>query len=66
MRAGGLFPLRLAHGVELELLDEFLYHLYSMYLAVLDARMAADRGDQAGHGDPLFPAAAAPQPLLLG
>ena len=32
------------------LLDEFLYRLYGMYLAVLAARMAAGRGDQAGHG----------------
>ena len=36
------------------LLDEFLYRVYGMYRAVLAARMAASRGDQAGHGDSLF------------
>ena len=51
----GLFPLRLAQGVERALLDEFLYRLYGMFLAVLAARMAAGRGDQAGHGDSLLP-----------
>ena len=41
--------------MERELLDEFLYHLYGMYLAVLDARMAAGRGDYPGHWNSLFP-----------
>ena len=51
-----------AQGVERELLDEFLYRLYGMYLAVLAARMAASRGDQAGHGDSLFPDQPRPRP----
>ena len=55
LRRAGLFPLRLTHGVERELVDEFLYRLYGMYLAVLAARMAASRGDQAVHVDSLFP-----------
>ena len=37
------------------LLDEFLYRLYGIYLVVLAARMAANQGDHAGHGDSLFP-----------
>ena len=59
---GGPLPLRLAQGVEQELLDEFLYRLYGMYLAVLAARMAASRGEQAGHGDSLFPDQPRPRP----
>ena len=51
----GLLPLRLGQGVDPGHLDEFLYRLYSMYLAVFAARMVASRGDQAGHGDSLFP-----------
>ena len=58
----GLFPLRLAHGVDRDLLDEFLYRLYCMYLAVLAAQMAAGAGDQPGHGDSLFPEQPRPQP----
>ena len=37
-----------------DLLDEFLYRLYGMYLAILAAHMAASQGDQPGHGDSLF------------
>ena len=32
LRRAGLFPLRLAQGLERELLDEFLYRMYGMYL----------------------------------
>ena len=35
LRKAGLFPLSLAQGVDRDLLDEFLYRLYGMYLAVL-------------------------------
>ena len=45
-----------------DLLDEFLYRLYCMYLAVLAARMAAGVGDQPGHGDSLFPEQPRPRP----
>ena len=55
LRKAGLFPLRLAQGTDRGLLDEFLYRLYGMYLAVLAARMAASQGGQPGHGDSLFP-----------
>ena len=58
----GLFPLRLAQGVDRDLLDEFLYRLYGMYLAVLAARMAASQGHQPGHGDSLFPDQPRPRP----
>ena len=58
----GLFPLRLAQGVDRDLLDGFLYRLYGMYLAVLAARMAASQGDQPGHGDSLFPEQPRPRP----
>ena len=58
----GLFPLRLAQGVDRDLLDEFLYRLYGMYLAILAARMAASAGDQPGHGDSLFPEQPRPRP----
>ena len=62
LRKAGLFPLRLAHGVERGLLDDFLYRLCGMYLAVLAARMAASHGDQPGHGDSLFPDQPRPRP----
>ena len=62
LRKAGLFPLRLARGVDRDLLDEFLYRLYCMYLAVLAARMAVDAGDQPGHGDSLFPQQPRPRP----
>ena len=62
LRRAGLFLLRPAQGVERALLDEFLYRMYGMYPAVLAARMAAGRGDQAGHGDSLFPDQPLPQP----
>ena len=55
-------PFRLAHGVDRDLLDEFLYRLYGMYLAVLAARLAASTGDQPGHGDSLFPEQPRPRP----
>ena len=55
LRKAGLFPLRLAQGMDRGLLDGFLYHLCGMYLAVLAARVVASREDQAGHGDSLFP-----------
>ena len=45
LRKAGLFPLRLAQGVDRDLLDEFLYRLYCMHLAVLAARMAAGAWD---------------------
>ena len=44
------------------LLDEFLYRLYGMYLAVLTARMAASQRYQPGHGDSLFPDQPRPRP----
>ena len=62
LRKAGLFPLGLAQGVDRDLLDEFLYRLYGMYLAVLAARMAASLGDQRGHGDSLFPEQPRPRP----
>ena len=62
LRKAGLFPLRLAQGVDRGLLDEFLYRLYGMYLAVLAARMAASQGYQPGHGDALFPNQPRPRP----
>ena len=62
LRRAGLFPLRLAQGVERALLDEVLYCLYGMYLAVLAARMATGHGDPAGHGDSLFPDPPRPRP----
>ena len=62
LRKAGLFPLRMAQGVDRDLLDGFLYRLYCMYLAVLAARMAAGAGDQPGHGDPLFPEQPRPRP----
>ena len=43
-------------------MDEFLYRLYGMYLAILAARMAASQGDQPGHGDSLFPDQPRPRP----
>ena len=62
LRKAGLFPLRLTQEVDRGLLDEFLYRLYGMYLAVLAARMAASQGDQPGHGDSLFPDQPRPRP----
>ena len=62
LRKAGLFPLRLAQGVDRDLLDEFLHRLYCMYLAVLVARTAAGAGDQPGHGDSLFPEQPRPRP----
>ena len=62
LRKAGLFPLRLTQGVDRDLLDEFLYRFYGMYLAVLAARMAASQGDQPGHGDSLFPDQPRPWP----
>ena len=55
LRRTGLFPLRLARGVERGRLDEFMYRVYGMYPTVLAARMSAGRWDQAGHGDSPFP-----------
>ena len=60
--SAGLIPLRLAQGVERESLDQFVYCLHGMYPAVLAARMAAGRGDKAGHGDSLFPDQPRPRP----
>ena len=54
VRKAGLLPLQLAQGVDRGLLDEFLSRLYSMYLAVRVARMAASCRDEAGHGDSIF------------
>ena len=45
-----------------DLLDEFVYRLYGMYLADLAARMAASAGDQPGHGDSIFSEQPRPQP----
>ena len=50
----GLFPLRLAQGVQRELLVGLLYRLYGMYLAVLAAHMPPSRGGQAGQRDSMF------------
>ena len=65
LRKAGLFPLRLVQGVDRGLLDEFLYRLSGMYLAVLAARMAASHGDQP-LPLPKPAASAASQPLPLG
>ena len=62
LRKAGLFPLRLAQGVDRDLLDEFLYRLYGMYWAVLATHMAASQGDQPGHRDSLFPEQPRPRP----
>ena len=62
LRKAGPVPLRLAQGVERDLLDEVLYRLYGMYLVVLAARMAASAGDQPGHGDSFFPEQPRPRP----
>ena len=62
LQKAGLFPLRLAQGVDRDLLDEFLYRLYGMYLAVLAARMAANAEDQLGHSDSLCPEQPRPRP----
>ena len=62
LRKAGLFPLRLAQGVDRDLLDEFLYRLYGMYLAVLAAPMAASQRDQPGHGYSLFTEQPRPRP----
>ena len=62
LQRAGLSPLNLAQGVERELLDEFVYRLYGMYLAVLATRLAASRGDHAGHGDFLFAHQPRPRP----
>ena len=62
LRKAGLFPLWLAQGVDRDLLDEFLYRLYGMYLAVRAAQMAASARDQPGHGDSLFPEQPRPRP----
>ena len=62
LRKAGLFPLRLAQGVDRGLMDEFVYRLYGMYLAVLAGRIAASQGDQPGHGDSLFPDQPRPRP----
>ena len=63
LRKAGLFSLWLAHAVDRGLLGEFLYRLYGMYPAVLGARMAVCHGDQARHGDCLFPDQPCPRPL---
>ena len=62
LRKAGLFPLRLAQGVDRGLRDEFMYCLYGMYPAVLATCMAASQGDQPGHGDSLFPNRPRPRP----
>ena len=62
LRRLGLMPLWLARGAELARLDEFLHCLHGMYLAVLEACMAAGRGNPDGPGDALFPAAPQPRP----
>ena len=61
LRKAGIFPLRLAQGLD-RYLNEFLYRLYGMYLAVLAARVAASQGDQPGHGDCLMPELPRPWP----
>ena len=62
MQRAGLFPLRLAQGVERALLDELPYRLYGMYLVVLAARMAAGRRDPPGHRDSPFLDQPGPRP----
>ena len=59
---GGPIPPSAGTGGGPGLLDEFLYPLYGMYLALLAARMAASQGDQPGHGDSLFPDQLRPRP----
>ena len=58
----GPFPPPAGQGVDRDLLDEHLYPLNGMYLAVFAARMAASAGDQPGHGDSLFPEQPRPRP----
>ena len=62
LRRAGLMPLLLSRGMERALLDEFLYRLYGMYLAVLAARIAAGQGNPEGPGGALFPEAPRPRP----
>ena len=50
LRRAGLMPLQLAKGMDRDCLDEFLYRLYSMYLAVLVARIAAGQADPQAPG----------------
>ena len=68
-RKGGPLPPRLAKGLERALLGGYLYHLYGMCTAVLDARMAAGQGDPSGPLGLTVPGLAAnavTQPLPLG
>ena len=62
LRRAGLMPLHLSHGVERARMDEFLYRLYGMYLAVLAACMTAGQGNPEGPGGALFPEAPRPRP----
>ena len=50
LRRVGLMPLHLSAGMEQARMDESLYRLYGMYLAVLAARMTACWGNPAGLG----------------
>ena len=59
---GGPLPPPTGAGGGSGFLDEFLYRLYGMYLAVLAARMAVSHGNQAGHRDSLFPDQPRPRP----
>ena len=60
LRRAGLMPPRLSQGVERARMDEFVYHMYGMYLAVTAARMAAGQGNPEGPWLALFPEAHAP------
>ena len=60
LRRAGLLPLALSAGADRWQVDEFLYRLYGMYLAVLAARYAHTRSGEQGQGEALFPRRPAP------
>ena len=60
LRRTGLRPLAPSAGGDLQHVDEFLYRLHGMYLAVLTARYARTRSGGLGQGEALFPRRPAP------
>ena len=60
LRRAGLLALALSAGADRRQVDEFLYRLYGMYLAVLAARCAHTRSGEQGQGEALFPRRPAP------
>ena len=60
LRRAGLLPLALSAGADRRQVDEVLYRLYGMYLAVLAVRYAHTRSGEQGQGEALFPRCPAP------